>query len=102
MKKTTADLIAELAQAREVMQTMISQGFGLETRQLQERRINRLKSALARAQAADVQAASTVFALAKELDVHLADLLRNLPRGYGQATRLSSLERAALRTAYGR
>jgi hypothetical protein len=102
MAKTTAQIIAELAAARETMQHMISQGFGLETRALQERRINALKNQLMKAQAAQAQASTTVFALASELNIRVWDLLRNLPLGYGQATRLSAQERKALRTAYGR
>ncbi len=97
----TAPIVAELEAARGVMQTMISQGFSLQTRQLQERRINRLKSALAKAQGAERRAATTVAFAAVELGLNVADLLRNLPRGYGQATRLSALELTVLRNAYG-
>ncbi len=98
--KTPAQLITELAAARETMQYMIRQGFGMETRALQERRINALKAKLAKAQAAQVQDTTTVFALASELMMDAADLLRQMPRGYGRFTRLSAQERQALRTAY--
>jgi hypothetical protein len=102
MAKTTAQIIAELTAAREIMQHMISQGFGVETRELQERRINRLKTQLQKAQAAQVRDTTTVFALASELMMDAADLLRQMPRGYGRFTRLSIQERQALRTAYQR
>jgi uncharacterized coiled-coil protein SlyX len=102
MAKTTAQIIAELAAARETMQYMISQGFGLETRALQERRINALKNQLAKAQAAQAQVSSTVFALASELNISVWDLVKTLAKGSGPATRLSARERAVLRTVYGR
>lgn len=97
------ETIAQIAQARTLLQNLISQGLGGgEDHARLERRITRLKGKLAQANTAQVRASSTVFALASELNVKLADLLRNLPRGYGETTRLSAGERTALRTAYQR
>lgn len=45
--KTATQIAAEIGKARELMQTMITFGFGVEMRERQERRINRLKAKLA-------------------------------------------------------
>lgn len=44
---TATQITAQIAQARELMQTMIQLGFGTEMRERQERRINALKAKLA-------------------------------------------------------
>jgi hypothetical protein len=47
MNQTTATQItAQIAQARQTMQDMIQLGFGIATRERQERRINALKAKL--------------------------------------------------------
>lgn len=44
---TATQITAQIAQAREVMQFMIAQGFAPQTRERQERRITALKAKLA-------------------------------------------------------
>lgn len=47
MTTTATQITTQIAQARELMQTMIQLDFSTETRERQERRINRLKAKLA-------------------------------------------------------
>lgn len=102
MEKTPAQIIAELVDARETQQVLINRGAAPQTLVLQERRVNALRRALAKANAVAMAAASTVSALASELGMEAWEVLTSLPTGYGETTRLSDRERAALRTAYGK
>lgn len=98
MTKTPAQIIADLTAARETMEVLINRQAPSRMLAAQERLVNALRKALTAAQ----QATATVGALASELGMEASELLGNLPTGYGQATRLSDRERAALRTVYGK
>lgn len=98
----TPSLETQLGQARETMAYMIRQGFGLEMRERQERAINRLKNKIARQTAENASVAASADSLARELNISVLDLCKTLAKGAGPATRLSTRERAVLRTVYGR
>lgn len=92
----------QLGEARATMQMMIRQGFGLEMRERQERRINALKTKIQRAAADNASVAASADNLARELNISVLDLVKTLAKGAGPGTRLSSREAAILRTVYGR
>lgn len=97
----TKSLEVQLGEARATMETMIAQGFGIETRQLQERRITALKNKIQRQAADNASVAASAGNLARELNINVWDLVKTMAKGSGPATRLSTRERAILRTVYG-
>lgn len=102
-KNQTADAIrAQLVQAMETMDVLIQTGAGIATRELQERRVNRLRTYLRDAEGREIRASRTAIAVAVRLGVDVADIIRSLGAGVGPATRLNEREISFLTAAFGR
>lgn len=103
---TAAQIRAALVQAMETMDLMIRTGAPLKAREIQERRVNRLRTYLRDAEARETQAMArasrTVVAVATRLGVDAADIIRSLGAGVGPATRLNDREIHFLTAAFAR